>query len=53
MVPIEDIASLFIDEAGVQNLTHGDCRDLEKHAYAVLDGVRDSVLRNMHIMDGV
>ncbi len=50
---IESIASLLIDAFGEQGLTQAICGDLEKHAYSILDGVRDSNLRNMHIMEGV
>ncbi len=50
---IEDIASLYIDELKEQELSEAFCSDLEKHAYSILDGIRDGVLRNMHIMDGV
>ncbi len=50
---IEDIASLVIAEYHSQGLTKATCHDLEKHAYSILDGIRDSSLRNMHIMEGV
>ncbi len=49
---IEDIAALFIDALRGQELTERSCNDLEKHAYSVLDGVRDANLRNLHIMEG-
>lgn len=50
---IEDIASLIIAELQNQGLTKAICTDLEKHAYSVLDGVKDNRLRNMHIMEGI
>ncbi len=50
---IEDIAALLIVEYGEQNLSQAGCGDLEKHAYSILDGVRDGLLRNQHIMDGI
>ncbi len=50
---IEDVVSLVIGELKNQGLTKNQCNDLEKHAYSVLDGVSDPVLRNMHIMEGV
>lgn len=50
---IEEIASLFIEEFQTQGLTQAICGDLEKHAYSILDTVRDPSLRNMHIMSGV
>ncbi len=49
---IEDIAMLLIGEFQAQGLTKAICGDLEKHAYSILDGVRDGMLRNMHIMEG-
>ncbi len=49
---IEEIAALFIREFDAQGLTRAVCRELEKHAYSILDGVRDTNLRNMHIMEG-
>ncbi len=50
---IEDIARLFIKEFNKQGLSKSTSNDLERHAYSILDGVRDNALRNMHIMDGV
>lgn len=49
---IEDIAALLIAEFQKQGLTEATCGGLEKHAYSILDGVQDGVLRNMHIMEG-
>ncbi len=49
---IDGISSLFIEELLKQELSEASCRDLEKHAYSILDGIRDSRLRNMHIMEG-
>ncbi len=50
---IEDIAALMIKEFQHQGLTKATCGELEKHAYSILDGVKDGNLRNMHIMDGI
>lgn len=50
---IEDISNLFIQEFYSQCLSKAVCTDLEKHAYSILDGVRDATLRNMHIMEGI
>ena len=50
---IEGIAADIIDELAEQGLTRADCRDLEKHAYSVNDGIADGALRNMHILAGV
>ncbi len=49
---IEDIAVLLADAFHAQALTRATCHDLEKHAYSILDGVKDGNLRNMHIMEG-
>ncbi len=50
---IEDIATLYIEQLMAQHLTDAICGDLEKHAYSIVDGIRDSNLRNMHIMEGI
>lgn len=50
---IEDMAALIIKELKAQGLTKATCGDLEKHAYSILDGIKDGNLRNMHIMEGV
>lgn len=47
---MEDIASRFIDRLMEENLTEATCGDLEKHAYSVNDRIRDSGIRNMHIL---
>ena len=36
-----------------KELTDAVCGDLEKHAYSVNDHIRDSNLRNMHILAAV
>ena len=50
---IEGMAADVIDELTEQQLTKAGCRDLEKHAYSVNDGITDGDLRNMHILAGV
>ena len=50
---IEGIASEIIDLLQDQGLTEANCGDLEKHAYSVNDGIRDSNLRNLHILSAV
>ncbi len=50
---IESIASLLIQAFQKQELTQAICGDLEKHAYSILDGIRDGNLRNTHIMEGI
>lgn len=49
---IEDIAVLLIDEFKAQGISEAICTDLEKHAYSISDGIKDTTLRNMHIMEG-
>ncbi len=50
---IEDTAALLVAEFAEQGITRASCGDLEKHAYSILDGVKDAGLRNMHIMEGI
>lgn len=50
---IEDIAILMIKEFKNQDITKAQGNDLEKHAYSILDSIKDNTLRNMHIMDGI
>ncbi len=50
---IEDISALFIDEFKKSGLSNIDSKDLERHAYMILDSISDASLRNMHIMEGV
>ncbi len=49
---IEDTAAVIIQELHRQGLSKATCGDLEKHAYSIQDGIRDSSVRNMHIMEG-
>ncbi len=50
---VEDIAMLFIEELKNQGLTKSNSNDLEKHAYSIQDTIKDTALRNMHVMEGV
>ena len=50
---IEGVAVDLIAELRKQGLSQADCGDLEKHAYAVNDGIGDGDLRNMHILAGI
>ena len=50
---IEGIAADVIDELIDQKLTKASCGDLEKHAYSIQDGIRDSEIRNLHILAAV
>ena len=47
---MEGIASQVIDLLQEQGLTEATCGDLEKHAYSVNDGIRDSSVRNLHVL---
>ena len=47
---IESIASQVITLLQEQNVTKAICGDLEKHAYSVNDSIRDSTVRNLHIL---
>ena len=47
---MEGIASQIIDLLQEQGLTEATCGDLEKHAYSVNDGIRDSGIRNLNVM---
>ena len=47
---MEGIASDVIDLLQEQGLTEAVCGDLEKHAYSVNDGIRDSNIRNLNIL---
>ncbi len=50
---IEGMAADVIAELRAQGLTRADCGDLEKHAYAVNDGVADAQIRNLHVLAAV
>lgn len=50
---IEEIAAMTITSLREKELTDAVCGDLEKHAYSVNDHIRDSNLRNMHILAAV
>ncbi len=50
---MEGIAADLIDVLIKQDLTKANCGDLEKHAYSVNDGISDSEIRNLHILEGV
>ena len=50
---IEGMAADVIAELRARGLSRADCGDLEKHAYAVNDGVEDARIRNLHVLAGV
>jgi len=47
---MEGICSQTIDLLQEGHLTEAVCGDLEKHAYSVNDGIRESEIRNLHIL---
>ena len=44
---------MTIKEIQERNLSNAICGSLEKHAYSVNDKIKDSTLRNMHILEAV
>ena len=50
---IETAAAAVLASAREQGLTKAEGSDLERHAYAVNDGIRDAELRNLHILAAV
>lgn len=50
---VEKVSSSLIGEIRAQGLSKAVCENLDTHALSVLDSVKDSYLRNMHIMEGV
>lgn len=50
---MEDLAARVITVLQDQGLTQAVCGDLEKHAYSVNDGIRNSELRTRHILSAV
>ena len=50
---IEGIATDVTEGLVKRKLTTAICTDLEKHAYAVNDGIKDGELRNMNVLAGV
>lgn len=50
---IEDVCSLLILALKEQGISRAACQNLDTHAFSVLDSVKDSYLRNMHIMEGI
>jgi hypothetical protein len=49
----EDIAALIIRELKADGLTDATCNELEKHAYSVNDHIKDGMIRNMDIFEGI
>lgn len=50
---IEQICADIITELIYRDLSQAVCMDMEKHAYSVNDRVRDSAVRNLHILAAV
>ncbi len=50
---IEKISSAIIDEIKKQKLTNASSDSLEAHAYEVNDKIKDTCIRNLHIMYAV
>ena len=50
---IEEICVLLTDTLKALGLTDSESRDIERQAYSLQNRIKDSTLRNMHIMDGV
>lgn len=50
---IELVAKMVIEELKKQNLTSATCFNLETHAYSVNDKIKDGILRNLHILEGI
>ena len=50
---VEGISTRIITELQEMGLSKAICGDLEKHAYAVNDTIRDSTVRNMHILAAI
>lgn len=50
---IEEISAFFISELRKKGITQEICGDLERHAYSVNDRIKDSSIRNMHILTAV
>ncbi len=50
---IDDVCGSLILALKEQGISRAACHNLDTHAFSVLDSVKDSCLRNMHIMEGV
>lgn len=50
---MEQIAADIISELIYRDISEAVCMDLEKHAYSVNDHIRDSSVRNLHILAAV
>lgn len=50
---IEEICSLFVKEFKSMGLSEAQNDDIEAHARAIQNGIKDNSLRNMHIMSGI
>lgn len=50
---MEEICALFVEHFVSLGLSDADGTDIERHARALQDGIKDTTLRNLHIMDGI
>ena len=50
---IEEIAQLLITEYRKMGISDSASNELEAHAYAIIKGIENVELRNMHIMQGI
>ena len=50
---IESISSDIINELHEQKISDALCDDLEKHAYSIQDHIKNSGVRNLHILSAV
>ncbi len=50
---MEEICALFVENFVSLALSDADGTDIERHARALQDGIRDPNLRNLHIMAGI
>lgn len=50
---IDDVAKIINDELRAQGLSKATCNNFETHAYSVMDGISDPLIRNLHVMEGI
>ncbi|MBR5262918.1 MAG: DUF4037 domain-containing protein [Clostridia bacterium] len=50
---IEEISACVVEELRIQGLTKAPSNELEKHAYAVNDKIKDNNIRNLHVLYAV
>lgn len=50
---MEEMAALFADALRKEGLSDAPGQDLQRHAFAVQEGIRSPALRGMHILEGI